>query len=289
MTKPTYLVVGGTGTIGRLVVRQLLDGGQSVRTLVRSRAKAAEFAGRAEIIEGDLTKPETLPRAFAGVDKAFILAPPTPDLVALETAAFDAAKAASVRHIVYLSNFGAGEIGSPDTIWHWHGVSERRLRDLGLAWTILRPARFMSDAPFPWMWDQEKGVFSEPLGHGKVIMIAPQDVAAVAVKVLTTQGHEGRVYELTSSEALGGSEIADALTTIGKSTKFADVSIESVRESTLSLGFPSFLVDIVEEYFTSLRAGRWHVTSTTADLLARRPLTYLEWLKGQAIAAASKV
>lgn len=279
MTTPAPLIIGATGTIGRHLVRHLLERRQPVRVLARDPAKAAAL-GDVEVIQGDLSKPETLAAAFAGIEKVFVLAPPMPDITALEGAAFDAAKAAGARHIVYLSNFGAGSFGTPDMLWHWHGESERRLRELGLAWTILRPARFMTDVPFPWSWDSEGGLLSEPLGAGKVTMIAPEDVAAVAAKALLEPGHEGQIYELTSAEALGGADIAKALeNATGKPVQFVDIAPAAVREAMTSMGLPPFLVEFVPEYYACVREGRWYVTSTAADVLGRPAVTFAEWLR----------
>jgi uncharacterized protein YbjT (DUF2867 family) len=279
MAQSITLVVGGTGTIGRHVVRQLLDAGHAVRALLRDPAKVSLFDPHPAIVVGDLTRPETLPRAFTGVDRAFVLAPPAPDLATLEGAAFDAAKAASVRRIVYLSNFGAGVLGPPDSIWGWHGASERRLRALGLPWTILRPARFMTDTPFAWTWDRKRGEFAEPLGAGKVTMIAPEDVAAVAVRALMEPGHDGQAYELTAAQALDGAEIAEILARVtGEPTRFVDIAPAAARDPMLAFGIPPFVVDTVMEYFAGVREGRWYVTSTAAKVLGRAPLSYAEWL-----------
>jgi uncharacterized protein YbjT (DUF2867 family) len=279
MTTPALLIVGATGTIGRHLVRLLLERRQPVRVLARDPAKAAAL-GDVEVVEGDLSKPETLTAAFAGIEKVFVLAPPVPNLAALEGAAFDAAKAAGARQVVYLSNFGAGSIGTSDMLWHWHGESERRLREVGLAWTILRPARFMTDVPFPWSWDRDGGVLAEPLGAGKVTMIAPEEIAEVAAKALLEPGHDGQIYELTAAEALGGAEIAEALgKATGKPVRFVDVAPAVAREAMVSMGLPPFVIEFVPEYYSSVREGRWYVTSTAADLLGRPAVTFAEWLR----------
>lgn len=278
MTNP-YLVIGGTGTVGRHVVRQLLRAGKAVRVMTRDARKAVALLGGVEIVQGDLNKPETLPPIFAGVGKVFVSAPPEPNIVALETAAFDAAKAAGARQIVYLSNFGAGRFGSPGSIWQLHGESERYLRGMSVGWTILRPARFMTDTPFPWAWDKERGLLAEPLGSSRVTMIAPQDVAAVAAKALTTEGHEGQVYELTAAHALNGTELAEALTgATGRATRFVDTPFASAAETMLGAGVPSFVVDILQQYYKGVQAGQWYTTVTAAELLGRAPLSYPEWL-----------
>lgn len=123
MTRPLILVVGATGTVGTVVVRHLVKAGRRVRAMVRDAAKAHNWGEAVEVVVGDLAEPETLGEAFAGADKVFVLAPPTPDLERLEANAFEAGKGAGAQHIVHLSNFGAGSFEG--AIWRWHGASER--------------------------------------------------------------------------------------------------------------------------------------------------------------------
>lgn len=277
MARPVILVVGATGTVGSEVVKLLVDGGQRVRMLVRDPAKAAKFGDAVEIVKGDLAKPETLTHAFAGADKAFVLCPPVPELEMLETNAFEAGKRAGVEQIVNLSNFGAGSFET--TIWQWHGASEKRLRASGVAWTILRPTRFMSNTPYTWDSIKEQGTLFESTGDSKMTLIDPRDIAAVTVKVLTTPGHEGKIYELTASEALSGAEIAQKIAAaIGKPVKFVDAPADIARKALLKSGFPELVADMVLQYFATVKEGRWYVTSTVADLLGRPARTFDEWL-----------
>jgi uncharacterized protein YbjT (DUF2867 family) len=118
MTDRLHLVIGGTGAVGQHVARGLRDSGASVRMLVRDRTKTESlFGDSVEIVVGDLSDSATLAPAFQDVAKVFVLAPPTPDIVANEAAAFDAAVATGVQHAVNLSNFGAGNVGRSDSIW----------------------------------------------------------------------------------------------------------------------------------------------------------------------------
>jgi RHS repeat-associated protein len=125
--------------------KQLVEAGQKVRALVRDLAKAAKFSNVVEVMRGDLSVPETPAAAFAGVNKAFVLSA-GPELAKLEANAFDAAKQASIKHIAKLSgrhidaDFMAGT-----ALMQWHDESERRLRTLGIGWTILRPGYFASN------------------------------------------------------------------------------------------------------------------------------------------------
>lgn len=88
----------------------------------------------------------------------------------------------------------------------WHAESEKRLRALDVAWTILRPAFFNSNLIHSLGIVPRGGLFL-PAGDGKDKPIDPRDIAAVAVKALTTPGHEGKVYELTGPELLSYAEV----------------------------------------------------------------------------------
>lgn len=277
MANPSILVVGSTGTVGSEVVKQLVEAGVNARALVRDPSKARKLGDVVEAAFGDLAKPETLSEAFARIEKVFVLAPPVPNMEELEANAFAAAKEAGVKHVVYLSNFGAGVFD--DTLFRAHGANEQRLRALGMAWTILRPTRFMTNTPYGWASVHEKGQLIEPLGGRKTILIDPRDIAAVAVKALTEPGHEGKIYELTG-EALTGIEMAECLSAaLARPIQFVDATDQETRDDLLRSGLPPSIVDKVLYYFTTLRAGHWYETSTIRELLGRPPRTYAAWLK----------
>src|SRR5260221_9633696 len=109
MASPLILVVGSTGTVGSEVVRQLVEAGHPVRALARDPDKAKKLGGAIHVAFGDLAKPVTLGEAFSGADRVFVVAPPVPNIEELEANAFAAAERSGAKHIVYLSNFGAGE------------------------------------------------------------------------------------------------------------------------------------------------------------------------------------
>lgn len=280
MAKPLILVVGATGTVGSETAKQLVEAGQNVRALVRDPAKTTKLGGAVDVAFGDLAMPATLDKAFANVEKAFVLAPPVPNIEELEANAFAAAARAGVKRIVYLSNFGAGAFD--DDLWRAHGANEVRLRVLKMEWTILRPTRFMTNTPYGWASVHDKGQLVEPLGGRKVTLIDPRDIAAVAVKSLTTPGHEGKVYELIG-EALSGVEMAQCLSAaLGKPVRFVDATEDETREDLMRSGFPPAIVEKILYYFVTMRAGHWYETSTVRELLGRPPRTYAAWLKENA-------
>ncbi|OBK53589.1 NAD(P)H-binding protein [Mycobacterium sp. 1081908.1] len=273
----TILVTGATGTVGREVVDQLLDAGHRVRVLVRAPERAQPGT---EAAVADLNQPQTLTPAFDGARKAFILAPPVPEIETMTVNALVAAEQARVEHIVYLSNFGAGRFEG--ALFDAHGANEWRLRSLRSTWTILRPTRFMNYVPFAMNAARDSGRLVETYGGAKVVMIDPVDIGAVTVECLTAPGHDGKVYIL-SGQALTGDEIAAHVSdALGTPVDFVDAGLDETRQTLLASGFPAALAEHTLAYFETVRSGQWYETTTVADILGRPARTYQDWLADHA-------
>src|SRR5262249_30250439 len=139
------LVTGATGTNGRLVVRALLRDGARVRAMVQDPANAADLqqAG-AELVTGDFDRPETLPAALAGIERALLVSPVDQKLVEREGRFVECARKAGLRHLVKFSGIGA----HPAASFTWgrqHGQAERVIMDSGLPFTFIQPILFMQN------------------------------------------------------------------------------------------------------------------------------------------------
>lgn len=280
MTQSSILVVGATGTVGSRVVRQLAAAGVKPRALVRSQEKADAIASLATPVVGDLLAPESLEPAFRGAERVFILAPPTPDLETLERNAIDAVVAAGAQRIVFLSNYGAKEGDQED--WHFdvHGRHERLLATLNLDWTVLRPTRFMNYVPFVWPSVLNHGLLLEAGGSGPMTFIDPDDIAAVAVKALTEDGHAGRAYELTSEETYTAAELAGLLSRVlGRDLKVFDGDVEALRQALIASGAPGEYAPVMARYYGKVATGFFKTTDTVNKLFGRPPRAYANWLQ----------
>jgi uncharacterized protein YbjT (DUF2867 family) len=201
------LVIGATGTVGRLVVRQLTTSGEQIRALVKDRDTARQQLGdRVQYIVGDLDRPATLISALAAADRVFLLTRQSDRQPDQERAVVDAAVRAGVRHLVKLSVFRADE-RSPLQIARQHALTERAVRESGLAYTIVRPVFFMQNLPGM----IRDGAIRTAAEDGRVAMVDARDVAAVAVDALISYGDEGRTYTVTGSQAVTFDEVAAAL------------------------------------------------------------------------------
>jgi uncharacterized protein YbjT (DUF2867 family) len=278
MTQSSILIVGATGRLGSRLLRQLAAAGVKPRALVRGRDKGEGVAGLATPVVGDLMVPETLTEAFHRAERVFIVAPPTPEMETLERNALDAAVAAGTKRIVYLSNFAANE-GDEDLHVHVHGLHQRLVSTLGVEWTVLRPTRYMTSVPFVWRSVLKQGLLLEAGGSGPMSFVDPDDVAAIAVKALTEDGHAGQTYMLTSEDAYSATDLAGLLCrVVGREVKVFEGDIEALREALIANGARAEHAPAMARYFAKVAAGLYTTTDTAAKVLGRAPRAYADWL-----------
>jgi uncharacterized protein YbjT (DUF2867 family) len=125
------LVTGGTGTVGRIVVDNLVTAGKNVRVLSRGRRRHQR--ADVEHVVGDVRTGEGLDAAVDGVDTVVHCVVPAQHLVA-------AAKRAGAPHLVYVSIVGVDRI--PFGFYRKLLTEERLIAGSGLPWTVLRATQF---------------------------------------------------------------------------------------------------------------------------------------------------
>ncbi|MGW5352790.1 NAD(P)H-binding protein [Streptomyces sp. NPDC004031] len=271
------LVTGATGNIGRELVSQLDAAGAAVRILVRDPARAAALPAGAERFTGDLLSPESLAGAAAGADRMFLLTPGiTTDAAGL---AVTAAKAAGVRHIVFLSSTNV--LGDPmPKMGRWHHAREEIVRASGVPATILRPGGFMTNA-LDWLPTiRAANYVLDPVGPGRTAPIDPADIAAVAAHALTTDGHEGQTYEITGAELFTVAEQAAVISAaIGRTVTARPVTTaEEAVAARFPNGAPPALAEAIVEGFHLMRDDvEGYRTDTVEKLLGRPPATFADW------------
>ena len=275
------LITGATGTVGREVVAQLLAAGQKVRAMTRNPAKA-RLDSRAELVRGNFEDPESLSAAVKGMERVFslTLGPQTGNH---EKNLAHAAKAAGVRHIVKLSAMGGdGEV--KNEIRKWHDEGEEAIRDSGVPLTVLYPGAFMSNA-FHWRETiRATGKVFSNYGDGKLPPIHPRDIAAVAVRALITDGHEGKSYNLTGPEALTVAEQVKILSdAIGKPIEYIPVSDDATRSGMQKAGLPPELINALIPFAAFIRSGQAaQVFPTIREITGRAPFTFSDWARENA-------
>lgn len=231
---PAIAVTGASGGIGGRVARLLADAGAPQVLVVRNPARAPQIASAAVRV-ADYDRPDAMRAALEGVSTLFLVsASEHPERVRQHRQAVDAAVAAGVTRIVYLSFVGA----APDATFTFardHWATEQYLRGTDLATTFLRDNMYADFVPY---FAGADGVIRGPAGDGAVAAVARDDVADVAVRVLLEREfHDGRTYDLTGPVAFTLTEAAETLTEVcGRPVRYHDETEDEAYASRAGTG-----------------------------------------------------
>ncbi|HEX4216243.1 MAG TPA: NAD(P)H-binding protein [Candidatus Dormibacteraeota bacterium] len=268
------LVGGASGNVGSALLKELRQSGRPARAAYHdpSRTGRALAAGE-DAVTLDLSRPETLPPALEGVDAVFLLGAMGPDQTTQELNLVEAAVAAGIRRLVKLSVWRCDEELTP--IARLHRPVERALEASDLAVTLLRPNFYMqtfSRQMGPSI--RERSLFAQPALEVPISFVDAADVASVAARVLTSEGHEGRVHDITGPEALTYAQAAGVMTSVlGRPIRYVALGDEEARARMLERGLPRFhadaLIDVTRAY---RQGGAERVTQTVRDLTGRDPI-----------------
>jgi uncharacterized protein YbjT (DUF2867 family) len=267
------VVAGGTGNVGREVVRQLLEVGETVTALTRDPAKATVPVG-ATAVAADLTDPSTLGPALTGASALFLLSGYSPDL-------FTEARKAGVRRVVLLSG-GSAETGDrTNAVARYMIDTEEALRASGLAWTMVRPRMFMTNA-LQWKTQIQQGVVRAPWADVPSAVIDPADIAAVAVQALVSAEHEGREYPVTGPEALRPGERVRILgEALGRELRYEAQPDDEAR-AEMSAQMPAEYVDAFFGFYSDGKLDEATVFPTVEEVTGRAPRTFADWASANA-------
>jgi NAD(P)H dehydrogenase (quinone) len=274
----TIAITAATGHLGQLVVDDLLRRvpANEVVLVVRNPDKAASFAERGVTVRhGDYSDPASLAGAFDGVDKLLLISGSEPGKrVAQHRAVVEAAQAAGVRHIAYTSapHADTTTLGlAPE-----HKATEEIIRATGLPFTFLRNNWYTENYADRIATAVATGTFVGAAGDGRVASATRADYAAAAVTVLTEDGHENKIYELSGDVAWSFPELAAAITAAsGKEVTYQDVSVDKFAELLVGAGLPEGVAQFVASIDADVAAGT--LADVTGDLtrLIGRPTTTL--------------
>ena len=262
--------------------------GVDVRALTRDESKAQGLRDAdIEVVVGDLDKPDTLDAAFRGVDKVFLITPPNPNQVIQTKNGIDAAKRTGSPFIVRLSAGAVREMpGALPRISGQHTETDQMLMASGLPYNIIRPHFYMQNTMMAAQTVASDGVVYMAFKEGKVGMIDVRDIADVAVKVLTEDGHEGKAYTLTGPESISFHDVAAGLSkALGKQVNYVNVPLEAAREGMVGMGLPEWVADAFGEYMTAFSEGYGDYTTPDFEKVIGHPaLSYETFARDFALA-----
>ncbi|MGV9800954.1 NmrA family NAD(P)-binding protein, partial [Mycobacterium sp. NPDC003449] len=217
--------------------------------------------------------------ALDGAEAVFLLSPTTPQLLEHERSVIESAVRAGRPRVVKLSALNA----TADSAVGFHrlhaGVVER-LRVSGLPYTVLEPNDFMQNFLRQAASVHRDNKISASMGATLVSYVDTRDVAEVAVRVLTTAGHEGATYELTGPEALSRTQVAARISRLlGREVCYEDVPWPRMRETLRGDRLPEWLIDWMSQLHGDYRAGRAvRIAGGVQDVTGRPPRSIDDFL-----------
>ncbi|WP_067823263.1 NAD(P)H-binding protein [Actinomadura kijaniata] len=264
-TSDTFLVTGATGTVGRQIVRELLERGQAVRALTRDPANASLPEG-VEAVRGDLTDPASLAPALDGVAGLHLITfgggyeplETGPEIVEL-------ARGAGVRRVTVLN--GGGPTPLQDAV-----------RASDLEWTVVAPVEFMANA-----LDWAESVRAEDTVRAAFVdrhsaMVHEADIGAVAATALTTPGHAGEEYVVTGPQALTvRDQVAAVAAARGREIRLVELSEDEAVARWRAEGHDEETIAWFVETFKNTPPVGWTVVDTVERVTGRPARTFARW------------
>jgi NAD(P)H dehydrogenase (quinone) len=281
------LVTGACGAFGAAVVARLA---RTQDVLAGSRTPARIQQG----VPGrlvDFDDPATLPDAFTGVDTLVLISAGYAEddvVMARHGAAIDAAAAAGVRHVIYTSLYTAGE---HLTIALAHRWTEIALAAAPCDVTILRNGLY-AEVPVALALLAARGErideFTAPWGDGRASVVTRDDLADAAARIASevqadiqasgSSRHADRTYELSGTVALGGSEIATALSeALQRPVAYRPTALGDAWSALAAKSLPPYQIAHAVSIFSNIAAGQLeqHTTDLPA-LLKSEPRPVLD-------------
>ncbi|NMM88423.1 NAD(P)-dependent oxidoreductase [Rhodococcus sp. SRB_17] len=270
-------VTGATGNLGQLVVEALIRRGipaSDIVAVVRNPEKAVDLSASGVVVrKADYSDAAALEAALIGVDKLILISgSEVGSRLTQHTNIIDAAKAAGVGFIAYTSILGAQD--TPMKLAAEHKATEDVLAKSGVPFAVLRNG---------WYWENftndlagviERGALVGAGADGKIAAAARADYADAAAVVVTTDGHDGEVYELGGDERLTYAELAAKISEFaGKPVEYQFVPEDAYRGILESVGLPAPVAQILADSDAAIAKGALDTESGDLQKLIGRSST----------------
>lgn len=275
----TVAVTGAAGQLGARVAAQLLEilEPEELILVTRRPETLSAFAQRGVAVRrADFDEPATLEPAFAGADRLLLVSSThesTPRRVRQHTDAVAAAAAAGVGHVVFTS-MPKVDSGHPTGEYALEYLeSEQMLKASGLDWTILQNAPYAEYLVGRFALALLRGGLPSNAGQGQMAPVSNDDCAAVAVAVLTGDGHAGRTYVVTGPELYTQAQLAALVTEVtGRPLPLLELDDDAMRVRAAQDGIPDPMPMFLSRHLKAVRLGYFNdQTTVVADLTGRPP------------------
>jgi len=276
------LVIGASGPIASELVSQLSQAQMPVLAAVQTQEEADQIRlPNVELTQISYDLPDALLGNFADVSKIFLALPVQETHLSSARKILEAARKGKRKHFVYLSSFLVHPT-QKNPLARIQDEVEKLIMTSGMPYTVLRPRVLMQS-----FTDHAKPVNGRlmlPYGKSRVSFVDARDVACVAAEVLTSSGHEGKIYHITGGEALTAKEVASHLSrATGKVISYHDTDAEKLRQFLFAANHPKWRIDDWMGQHTACRDGlASSITGVIQHVLGRKPIHFDHFAKDYA-------
>lgn len=277
------VVTGGTGNVGRSLVRILAAAGERVTATSRG-ISAADVPEGVRHGAADLADIESLRPLLDGADALFLQNGGPSAHLLNPWDITGAAKSAGVGRVVLLSSLGV--VTRPDSASHGDTARgfEDAVRESGLDWTILRPGGFASNA-FAWVPSvRERRAIAAPFADTGLPVVDPDDIAEVAAAALREEGHASHVYELTGPALNTPRELAAAIgAALGEPVRFVEQT-RAEAHAEMARFMPEPVVETTLDILGEPTPEEQRISPDVERVLGRAPRSFADWAARNAAA-----
>ncbi|GGD04554.1 NmrA family NAD(P)-binding protein [Enterococcus wangshanyuanii] len=270
------LITGSTGKLGHAIVKQIQKkiGTKEVVLMTTDLTKAQRYIQDGfEVRQGNFDDPDSLTKAFEGIDKLLIISTMSQDRFFQQKTAIDVAKKMGVAHVIYTSlAIQDIETSHVKPIMESHFFTEQYLMESGLVYTILRNTMY-ADAILDIVGDiTQLETLSLPGGNGRVPYALRQEMGEGIANLLVENSHANKLYNIVGDNLYSYYDIAKLLGEIRQTTiNYQDISMDIYMNQLKIKGIPSFMIDFTTNTVLDIRDKQYEIEDKTLSSLLGRP------------------
>ncbi len=270
-------VTGATGHLGRLVVEALIERGVEANAIVATGRTPEKAEGLrrlgVQVRIADYSDAQAVRDAVNGVDRLVLVSGTDfGQRVAQNSTVIDAARAAGVSQIAYTSILGGDTTVNP--VRAEHVATEAYLTRSGVPYTLLRNGWYHENYLDTARRAAASGLLIGSARGGRVASAARADYAQAAAIVVSSDGHDGKTYELSGDTAWSYPEFAAAITeATGQTVEYREADPDEQRTQLLAAGLPEAVVGYLVRLDLTTAAHALEAASGTLSRLIGRPTT----------------
>ncbi|HEK3262607.1 TPA: SDR family oxidoreductase [Proteus mirabilis] len=276
-------ITGATGLLGQHVIENLLQTvpANQIVAFAHDVKKGSSLSQKGVLVrQADYNDKASLITALQGVDKLLLISSSEVGKRTIQHRnVIEAAKSADVQFIAYTSILHADR--SPLSLHVEHVETEKMLADSGISYTLLRNGWYTENYLASIPAALEHGVFLGAAGDGKIASATRADYALAAARVISEEGHIGKVYELAGDEAWTLEQLAKELTKqSGKQVIYNNLSQADFVAALKTAGLPDKLSNMLADSdIGASKGGLFDDSHTLSKLIGRRTTTLAESIK----------